>query len=49
MEIKNKKSFNDLIESLTLEILDGEELDEITSTSAAPGYSTPYAFDKKKN
>ena len=48
MEIKTKKSFNSLIKSLTNEILDEEDLDEITTTAAAPGYSTPYAFGKKK-
>ena len=54
MEIKNKKSFNNLIKSLTEEILDEEDLDEITGTSATPGYQTPYAFsdgskkDKKR-
>ncbi len=55
MEIKNKKSFNNLIRSLSEEILDEEELYEITGTSATPGYLTPFAFrgkgkkDKKKN
>ncbi len=55
MEIKNKKSFNDLIRSLSEEILDEEELDEITTTGDVAGYSTPFAFrgkgkkGKKKN
>ncbi len=44
MEIKNKKSFNNLIKSLTNEILEQEDLDEITTTSAVPGYMTPFAF-----
>ena len=48
MEIKNKKSFNNLIKSLTEEILDEEDLDEITTTAGAPGYMTPLAFGKKK-
>ena len=50
MEIKNRKSFNQLIKSLTEEILDEEDLDEITTTAAAPGYMTPMAFTggKKK-
>ena len=50
MEIKNKKSFNNLIKSLTEEILDEEDLDEITTTAGAPGYITPFAFTggKKK-
>ena len=45
MEIKNRKSFNKLIKSLTEEILDEEDLDEITSTASIDGYSTPFAFD----
>ena len=55
MEIKNKKSFNDLITSLTEEILDEEDLEETTGTGAVAGYNTPFAFDpegeekKKKN
>ena len=55
MEIKNKKSFNDLIKSLTEEILDEEDLDEITTTGDVAGYNTRYAFagddkkSKKKN
>ena len=55
MEIKNRKSFNQLIKSLTEEILDEEELDEMTSTANVDGYSTPFAFrgkskkGKKKN
>ena len=54
MEIKTQKSFNDLIASLTEEILDEEELDEMTTTGDIAGYNTPFAFDpegekKKKN
>ena len=54
MAIKTKKSFNDLLESLVEEILDEEELDEITATGDVAGYNTPNAFssggqkDKKK-
>ena len=44
MEIKDKKSFNNLIKSLTEEILDEEEIDEMTSTANIAGYSTPFAF-----
>ena len=44
MEIKNKKSFNNLIKSLTEEILDDEDLDEITATAGVAGYGTPFAF-----
>jgi hypothetical protein len=45
VEIKNKKSFNDLITSLTEEILDEEDLDEMTTTNDVGGYNTPMAFD----
>ena len=47
MEIKNKKSFNNLIKSLTEEILDEEDLDEMTVTGNVAGYSTPFAFTGK--
>ena len=45
MEVKTKKLFNNLLESLVEEILDEEELDEITTTNDIGGYSTPFAFD----
>ena len=46
MEIKTKKSFNDLLESLVEEILDEEDLDEMNSTGSVGGeYMTPFAFD----
>ena len=45
MEIKTKKSFNDLLESLVEEILDEEDLDEITTSGDAGAYMTPFAFD----
>ena len=52
MEVKTKKSFNNLLESLVEEILDEEELDEFNTTASVGGaYSTPFAFDpdgKKK-
>ena len=51
MEVKTKKSFNDIIESLVEEILDVEDLDEMTTTGDVEGYMTPMAFDpegKKK-
>ena len=45
MKIKTKKSFDELITNLTNEVLD-----EITTTSAVPGYMTPFAFsDKSKD
>ena len=46
MEVKTKKSFNDLIESLTEEILDEEDLQEFNTTaSVGCEYMTPFAFD----
>ena len=48
MEIKTKKHFNEIIKSLTEEILDEEDLDEITVTGDIDGYGTPFAFGKKK-
>ena len=47
MEIKTKKHFNEIIKSLTEEILDEEDLDEMTSTGNIAGYSTPFAFTGK--
>ena len=55
MEIKTRKSFNNLIKTLAEEILDEEDLDEITVTGNVDGYMTPFAFrgkgkkGKKKN
>jgi len=53
VEIKTKKSFNDLVKSVTEEIMDDEDLDEITATGNIDGYMTPFAFTsgkgKKKN
>ena len=54
MEIKTKKLFKELVKKLTMELLDEESLEEITTTAAVPGYMTPFAFsggskkDKKK-
>ena len=51
MEIKTKKHFNEILQQLTLEIVEEDELDEITVTGDVEGYSTPFAFDpegKKK-
>ena len=46
MEVKTKKSFNDLLESLVEEILDEEELEEVNTTASVGGeYMTPFAFD----
>ena len=50
MEIKTRKSFNSLVKSLTLEVIEEEELEEITTTGNVAGYNTPFAFTggKKK-
>ena len=46
MEIKTKKHFNEIIKSLTEEIIEEDELDEINSTASVGGeYMTPMAFD----
>ena len=49
MEIKTRNSFNELIKNLTLEIIEDEELDEITTTGDVAGYSTPFAFSSKED
>ena len=53
MEIKTRKHFNEILETLVLEIIEEEELDEITVTGNIDGYMTPFAFTgnkgKKKN
>ena len=46
MEIKNRKLFKELIKKLTLELLDEESLEEISTTAGVDGYSTPKAFGK---
>ena len=48
MEVKTRKLFNELVKKLTFELLDDENLEEITTTAGAPGYMTPYAFKGKK-
>ena len=49
MEIKNRKFFKELIKKLTLELLDEESLEEITTTGDVAGYSTPFAFSSKED
>ena len=49
MEIKNRKLFKELVKKLTLELLDEESLEEITTTVAVPGYMTPFAFSSKED
>ena len=48
MEIKTKKHFNEIINSLVKEILDEEELEEITTTGDVDGYMTPNFLQGKK-
>ena len=48
MEIKNRKLFKELVKKLTMELLDEEGLEEITTTAAVPGYMTPFAFSKSE-
>ena len=48
MEIKTRKLFKELVKKLTMELLDEESIEEITTTAAVPGYSTPFAFGKMK-
>jgi len=48
VEIKNRKLFKELVKELTLELLDEESLEEITTTGNVAGYSTPKAFGKMK-
>ena len=48
MEVKTKKHFNNLIKSLTLEVVEEEELDELTATGNIDGYNTPFAFTGNK-
>ena len=47
MEIKTRKLFKELVKKLTMELLDEEGLEEITTTAAVPGYQTPFAFSSK--
>ena len=49
MQIKTRKHFNEVIKSLTEEILDEEELDEMTVTGNIDGYNTPFAFKGKNS
>ena len=49
MEIKNKKLFKELVKKLTMELLDEESLEEITTTGDVAGYQTPFAFSSKED
>jgi hypothetical protein len=48
VEIKTRKLFKELVKKLTMELLDEESLEEITTTGDVAGYSTPFAFGKMK-
>ena len=47
MEIKTRKLFKELVKKLTMELLDEESIEELTTTAAVPGYMTPFAFSDK--
>jgi hypothetical protein len=49
VEIKNKKLFKELVKKLTMELLDEESLEEITTTGDVAGYQTPFAFSSKED
>ncbi len=49
MEIKTRKLFKELVKKLTMELLDEEGLEEITTTGDVAGYSTPFAFSSKED
>ena len=49
MEIKNRKLFKELVKKLTMELLDEEGLEEISTTAGVDGYSTPFAFSSKED
>ncbi len=45
--MKNKKLKEFILQVVKEVVEEDEELDEITTTAATPGYSTPMAFSKK--
>jgi hypothetical protein len=49
VEIKNRKLFKELVKKLTMELLDEESLEEISTTAGVDGYSTPFAFSSKED
>jgi len=49
VEIKNRKLFKELVKKLTMELLDEEGLEEISTTAGVDGYSTPFAFSSKED
>ena len=49
MEIKTRKLFKELVKKLTMELLDEESIEEITTTAGVDGYQTPFAFSSKED
>ena len=49
MQIKTRKLFKELVKKLTMELLNDEGLEEITTTGDVAGYSTPFAFSTKED
>ena len=49
MEIKTRKLFKELVKKLTMELLDEESIEEITTTGDVAGYLTPFAFSSKED
>ena len=49
MEVKTRKLFKELVKKLTMELLDEESIEEITTTGDVAGYSTPFAFSSKED
>jgi len=49
VEIKNRKLFKELVKKLTMELLDEESIEEITTTGDVAGYLTPFAFSSKED
>jgi hypothetical protein len=49
VEIKTRKLFKELVKKLTMELLDEESLEEITTTGDIAGYQTPFAFSSKED
>jgi len=49
VEIKTRKLFKELVKKLTMELLDEESIEEITTTGDVAGYLTPFAFSSKED
>jgi len=49
VEIKTRKLFKELVKKLTMELLDEESIEEITTTGDVAGYQTPFAFSSKED